>query len=45
MFCADGSRFLNVSAEVANPGPLGMPSMALDSRFPAGMTGYLDICV
>ena len=24
---------------------LSSPSMALDTRFPAGMTSYLDICV
>jgi hypothetical protein len=24
---------------------LGLPSMALDTSFPAGMTSYLDTCV
>ena len=33
---------------IVNPGfmdGLGLPSMALDTRFPAGMTSYLNICV
>ena len=36
-----------IPADCRNPGSmdgLGLPSMALGTRFPAGMTSYLDIC-